>query len=94
MIGLDPRQFTWRRLTLVRGDRSGALIGDSFPGGIGETLELAGRSFRVAGVFHSGNRFEDNGIVLPLATVQAIAKRPGEVTSIGVTPGQVESLQR
>jgi putative ABC transport system permease protein len=85
VIGLDPHQFTWQRLTLVRGDRSGALIGDSFPGRIGETLELAGRSFRVGGVFHSGNRFEDNGVVLPLATVQALARRPGEVTSIGVT---------
>src|ERR1044071_9776071 len=51
VVGLDPRQFTWQRLTLVRGDRSGALIGDSFPGRIGETLELAGRSFRIGGVF-------------------------------------------
>jgi putative ABC transport system permease protein len=85
VIGLDPHEFTWRRLTVVRGDRSGALIGDRFHGRVGETLRIAGRTFRVSGVFHSGDRFEDNGIVLPLATVQALAKRPGEVTSIGVT---------
>ena len=84
VIGLDPRQFTSRRLTLVAGDRTGALIGDRYDGRIGETIHLSGRSVPVSGVFHSGNRFEDNAIVLPLATVQALAKRPGEVTSIGV----------
>jgi putative ABC transport system permease protein len=85
VIGLDPRQFTWQRMTLVRGSRDGALIGDRFPGRVGETLVLEGRSFRVGGVFHTGDRFEDNGIVLPLPAVQQLAKRPGEVTSIGVT---------
>lgn len=85
VIGLQPGQFTWQRLTLVRGSRTGALIGDRFPGRLGETLTIGGRRFRVGGVFHSGDRFEDNGIVLPLAQVQALATRPGEVTSIGVT---------
>ena len=37
------------------------------------------------GIYHSGNRFEDLGIVLPLHTVEALARRPGEITSIGVT---------
>ena len=37
------------------------------------------------GSFHSGNPFVDGGVVLPLETVQAIASRPGEVTTFGVT---------
>jgi putative ABC transport system permease protein len=84
VIGLDPHQFTSERLTVVAGDRSGALIGDRYRGRIGQTLRIDGRSFRVSGIFHSGDRFEDNAIVLPLATVQKLAKRPAEVTSIGV----------
>jgi putative ABC transport system permease protein len=84
VVGLDPREFPWRRLTLVDGDRSGALVGDAFHAQIGQELRIGKRAFRVSGVFHSGNQFEDNGIVLPLATVQKLAKRPGEVTSIGV----------
>src|SRR5262249_10723062 len=42
------------------------------------------RTFRVAGIFHSGNRFVDRGTVLPLRVVQALAARPGEVTTLGV----------
>jgi putative ABC transport system permease protein len=84
VIGLDPRQFPSERLTLVSGDRSGAIVGDRYRGHIGETLHVEGRRFRISGVFHSGDRFEDNAIVLPLHIVQALAKRPGEVTSIGI----------
>ncbi|HET7567376.1 MAG TPA: ABC transporter permease [Gaiellaceae bacterium] len=89
VLGLDPDEFAARRMTLVAGDRSGALVGDagaaSFHVSVGSTLRIAGRDFRVSGIFHSGNRFEDGGIVLPLPQVQRLAKRPGEVTSIGVT---------
>ena len=84
VFGLRPGEFTMQRLTLVAGDRSGALAGDSFGARPGGTLRIGGRSFRVSGVFHSGNRFEDQGVVLPLAQVQALAKRPGEVTTIAV----------
>lgn len=84
VVGLDPSQFTWRRLTLLQGDRRGALVGDGFDGHIGQELTIARRTFRISGIFHTGNAFEDNGIVLPLRTVQRLAHRPGEVTSIGV----------
>src|SRR6201999_140481 len=47
-------------------------------------VQLDGRSFTIGGIYHSGDRFEDLGLVLPLTTVEALAKRPGEVTSIGV----------
>ena len=84
VFGLDPHEFPYRRMTLVRGNRSGALVGDRSPFH-GSTLTIQGRRFHVSGVFHSGDRFEDVGVVLPLPAVQALAKRPGEVTSIGVT---------
>jgi putative ABC transport system permease protein len=84
VIGVDPAQFPAQRLTLLRGTRAGAIVGDRFPGRVGETLHIDGRSFRVTGVFHSGDRFEDNAIVLPLPVVQRLAKRPGEVTTIGI----------
>jgi putative ABC transport system permease protein len=84
VFGLVPGEFTAQRLTLVAGDRSGALVGDHFGAHVGETLRIDGRVFRVSGVFHSGDRFEDQGVVLPLPTVQTLAKRPGEVTTIGV----------
>jgi putative ABC transport system permease protein len=90
VLGLAPHEFAARRLTLANGTRSGALAGDRFGAHIGEMLRIGRRTFPVTGIFHSGDRFEDNGVVLPLATVQSLANRPGEVTSIGVIakPGQ------
>src|SRR4029079_13298874 len=55
------------------------------PSGRGGVFRVAGRSFRVAGIYHSGDRYEDGGAVLPLRVVQRIAGRPGEVTTLAVT---------
>jgi putative ABC transport system permease protein len=89
VFGLAPDQFPAKRLTLISGDRSGALVGDAgaktFKVHPGSTIDVSGRRFRVSGIFHSGDRFEDEGVVLPLSVVQALAKRPGEVTTIAVT---------
>lgn len=89
VFGLAADEFPSRRLTLLSGDRSGALVGDAaartFHVGPGSEVNVDGRRFRVSGIFHSGDRFEDQGVVLPLPTVQKLAKRPGEVTTIGVT---------
>ena len=85
VFGLAPDEFPARRLTLVTGDRSGALVGDRLGARAGDTLRIGTRTVRVSGVFHSGDRFEDRSVVLPLPTVQALAKRPGEVTTIAVT---------
>jgi len=90
VIGLDPKEFASERLTVVRGTRAGAIIGDHFGAHLGEMLHVGRHAFPVTGIFHSGDRFEDDGVVLPLATVQLLANHPGEVTSIGViaTAGQ------
>jgi putative ABC transport system permease protein len=90
VIGLAPNEFAAKRLTLIDGTRAGALAGNNFPAHVGETLTIGNHKFPVTGIFHSGDRFEDAGVVLPLSTVQALANRPGEVTSIGVivTPRQ------
>jgi putative ABC transport system permease protein len=85
VFGLDPAEFPARRLTLVRGFRGSVLVGDRFGARLGDVLRIGGRSFRVTGVVHSGDRFEDQSVLLPLPTVQALAKHPDEVTTIAVT---------
>src|SRR5438105_11864114 len=85
VFGLAPGEFPAQRLTLVAGTRSGALAGDRFGAHIGEILHVGKRRFRVDGIYHSGDRFEDGGVVLPLSAVQQLANRPGEVTTIAVT---------
>jgi len=98
VFGLDPSEFVWRRLVLLAGGGGAEgeiLLGDRAAGRlhlrVGDRLRLErGRTFRVAGVYHSGDVFEDSGAVLPLRVVQSLARRPGEVTTVAVTvdPGQ------
>lgn len=92
-FGLEPDEFVGRRLVLLAGRRprgNEALVGDvaarRLGAGPGDEVKVTRtRSFRVAGVYHSGNAFEDAGVVLPLAVVERLAHRPGEITTVAVT---------
>jgi putative ABC transport system permease protein len=84
VFGLDPHEFAYRRLVVVAGSRGAAMAGDHSGKRVGDTVRVGDRTFRVAGLYHSGDRFEDLGLVLPLATVQRLAKRPHELTTLGV----------
>jgi putative ABC transport system permease protein len=91
VFGFAPHEFPARRLVITRGSRlhgEQALVGDAYarshhlaPGG---AVSVGKRSFPIAGVFHTGDPFEDGGIVLPLGVVQRLAGRPGDVTTISV----------
>jgi putative ABC transport system permease protein len=92
VFGLKPDEFTARRLVIVEGRRPRgreALLGDHAAQSLhlrpGETLRVGNGLFRLAGVYHSGDRYEDGGAVLPLPVVQTLAQRQGEVTTFGVT---------
>jgi putative ABC transport system permease protein len=84
VFGLDPTEFAYRRLVVVDGRRGPVMAGDHSGKHVGQVVRVAGRPFTVAGVYHSGDRFEDLGLALPIHTVEALARRPGEITSIGV----------
>ncbi len=57
----------------------------------GASVAVSGKRFQVAGIFHTGNRFVDNGVVLPLEAVQSAGATTREVTTFGV---QVEAGSR
>jgi putative ABC transport system permease protein len=88
VFGLDPNEFDYKRLVIVKGTRHGVLLGDHAAKSLhlqpGDTLHVKEHAFRIAGLYHSGNRFQDGGAVLPLRTVQRLAGHPHEVTTIGV----------
>ena len=84
VFGLDPNEFAYKRLVLVRGSRGSVMAGDRSGKDVGDSIRVGSRTFTVDGVYHSGDRFEDLGFVLPLRTVEALAKRPGEITTVGV----------
>jgi putative ABC transport system permease protein len=84
VFGFDPSEFAYKRLVVTSGGRGLVLAGDHSGKHLGEVLPLGGRPYRVVGIYHSGDRFEDLGVVLPISDVERLGKRPGEVTSIGV----------
>jgi putative ABC transport system permease protein len=92
VFGLDPSEFAARRLVIVDGRRARsreALVGDRAARALhvapGARLTVGHRRFPIAGIYHSGDRFEDNGAVLPLRVVQTLAARLDEVTTFGVS---------
>jgi putative ABC transport system permease protein len=91
VFGLVPGEFPARRLVIVEGRRaagSQSLVGDAAAEDqhlrVGGELRLGRHSFPIAGIYHTGNAFEDGGAVLPLRIVQRLAGRPGDVTTIAV----------
>ena len=92
LFGFVPGELTTRRMVVLSGRHAqgreamlGDLAAEELRLGPGDTLHVGKRPFRIAGVYHSGDRFVDLGAVLPLTTVQAITERPNEVTTIAIT---------
>ena len=91
VFGLDPTEFPERQFVIVKGVRppgNQVLLGDRAAAqmglGPGDSVTIGTTRLPIAGVFHSGNSFEDSAVVAPLGLVQQWAGRPGEVTSIGI----------
>ncbi len=92
VFGVEPDGFVVHSLVFIagrppRGARE-AVIGDGAARQLG--LDVGGRlrlsvgSFRIVGIYHAGVQFEDQGAALPLAVVERIRGRPGDVTTIAV----------
>lgn len=105
VFGIDPSGFVARRLvyTAGHGPASGqAVLGDLLAGQLhlapGDSIQLGQRTFAVAGIYHSGIAFEDQGVITTLADAQALAGRTSdETTTIAirlapeVTPAAAEA---
>jgi putative ABC transport system permease protein len=92
VFGLDPSGFAAGQLVYTAGHRPGAgevVVGDALAGQLhvhpGSAIRVGKRTLRVAGIYHSGVAFEDQGVITTLGIAQALAGRtPGEVTTIAV----------
>lgn len=96
VFGAAPDTFVARRLVVTEGRRNrgseamvGDLLADRLDIGVGDTLTLAGRPVRVAGVYHGGVSFEDDGVLLSPVAAGELAGRH-RVTTIAVTVGPRE----
>ncbi|HSW78097.1 MAG TPA: FtsX-like permease family protein [Candidatus Chromulinivoraceae bacterium] len=51
----------------------------------GSTFTAYGKTITVKGIFTSDNKFENNGIIMPIATLQTLTNQPGSVTNVTAT---------
>jgi putative ABC transport system permease protein len=92
VFGAPPSSFLTGGLVFSRGRSytSGPeiVLGDTLAKELhaapGESLTIAHRRLRVAGIYHNGIAYQDAGAFVPLGTAQAISGRQGEATSIVV----------
>jgi putative ABC transport system permease protein len=92
VFGADRGGFVSQRLVFTSGRHAAApreaVVGDVFARLFhlepGSTVKLKKRKFKVAGVFHSGITFEDNGVIVSLRDAQRLNEHEGSVTTIAV----------
>jgi putative ABC transport system permease protein len=99
LFGAQPQSFLTGRLVLVAGHAPrgaqlfvGSAAASRLHTAPGRLLVVKGRALSVAGIYRSGISLEDAGIELPLATTQALSRRPGEISmvAISIAPGYRE----
>ena len=66
---------------------------------VGDDLDIAGEAFRVIGVYESNSLFESGALIVPLATLQRMMGREGQVTgfviqSRSADPGAIADLRK
>jgi putative ABC transport system permease protein len=92
VFGAEPDGFFAQRLVTTRGRRSlepgSIMVGDKLARELklepGSQMKVKHRTFKVAGVYHTGIFFEDTGAILDLRTAQRMERKRGEATTIAV----------
>jgi putative ABC transport system permease protein len=94
VFGVRPEQLAANPPRLVAGELLapqaadeivlGARAAEDLGVGVGETIAIDDRPFRVVGVFQTGVRIQDSGGYASLAAVEALAGRSGVVTGVYV----------
>lgn len=59
---------------------------------VGDTFTAYGKTIAVKGIFSSGNAFQDNGLILPLATLQTLTDQAGAVNSVTATADSSDNV--
>jgi putative ABC transport system permease protein len=92
--GLVPETKVFEHLSFVSGrslrkdDEKAAVIGTvlakNLDKKVGDTIELFDDKFQVVGIYHSSNVFEEGAVSIPLAQLQRLMERQGQVTGFSV----------
>ena len=59
---------------------------------VGSTFTAWGATIKVIGIYDAGSTFADDGVLMPLSTVQTLANASGQVTSATVVVNSVDNV--
>ena len=77
-------------------DADVALVGKSIASAnnlkVGSTFTAWGSTITVVGIYDAGSTFANNGVLMPLASVQRLASATGQVTQITVVASSIDTV--
>jgi ABC-type antimicrobial peptide transport system permease subunit len=87
-FGLDPTGFAIQHYNITEGDRIrtprdmllGKVAAKNLKKKVGDTVLMAGASFRVVGIYETGTGYEDAASVITLSEAQKLFKKPNQVS--------------
>ncbi len=90
VIGIEPEALDLGGVTILQGRPFaredeillGKMTANTLNVSLGETVSLDAQSFRVVGIYETGNLFQDGGALIYLPTLQKLKNRSGEITVI------------
>jgi len=93
VYGWQANSFEFAALTLDQGRRLrdghaevmlGQLLAESLGKKAGDTMDIQGTTFTVAGIYHGGSALEAGAMIMPLDQLQTLASLEGKVTAFHV----------
>lgn len=105
LMGVDPREEYIQHFAIREGrsiERQkeimlGRSIADALDKGVGDTLHLSTKTFRIVGVFENGITYEDAGGIITVRDAQSLFGRKHESTLLGISlhnPDRADAIAR
>lgn len=95
-FGGDSVKFTSGSAFDASKDENVAVIGTSIAEknslSVGSTFTAYGATIKVAGIYDAGNTFANNGVYVPISTLQRLSSQPNQVSSATVTVDSIDNL--
>ncbi len=105
VFGMDPTSYGIRHFAITEGTRIrtpremmlGKVAAKNYKKHVGDTMQVAGSSYRIVGIFETGIGYEDSSAVISLDEAQRIFKKPNQVSFYGIKlkdPASAGSVRR
>jgi ABC-type antimicrobial peptide transport system permease subunit len=105
VFGYQPRGLSIQDLNVIEGEPLttgrqillGRVAAENLDIGVGQTLRLFDRAFRIVGIYETGVPFQDGGAVITLRDAQSLFGQPNKVSFMSVwlqDPSQARQVER